>query len=102
MSSHDEAVQLKRIADSLEILISKEVVKSMDTNASTLFQLAGSCAGFADELDSILQQPDQFKRANQLRDLQRRARRIANTYAEQAEEASAAERARPDSKAPVV
>lgn len=82
-----QATALKRIADALETLVGSQISKDLDADASTLYQLAGSAAGFADELDSILMDSDQFKRAQRLRDLQKKARRIANMYAEQADKA---------------
>jgi ribosomal protein RSM22 (predicted rRNA methylase) len=83
-------LQLKRIADALEFTASQSMSKYLDLNseASTLFQLAGNAAGFADELDSILSMSDMFQRVKSLRDLQKKARRIANMYQEQAKQAS--------------
>jgi ribosomal protein RSM22 (predicted rRNA methylase) len=81
-------LQLKRIADALEFTASQKVSKALNSDASTLFQLAGNAAGFADELDSILSMSDMFQRLKSLRDLQKKARRIANMYQEQAKQAS--------------
>jgi ribosomal protein RSM22 (predicted rRNA methylase) len=77
-------LQLKRIADALEFTASQKVSKALNSDASTLFQLAG----FADELDSILSMSDMLQRVKSLRDLQKKARRIANMYQEQAKQAS--------------
>lgn len=86
----DNEHQLRRIANALELIASQSISKDLDSDASTLYQLAGNAAGFADELDSILNSnADGFRRVKSLRDLQKKARHIANMYQEQAKQASA-------------
>ena len=90
MGDPNELFQLNRIANALESMVAADAIKSMNSDASTLYQLAGNAAGFADELDSVLNNSDTFKRAQLLRELQKKARRIANMYQEQADRASEA------------
>lgn len=80
---------LERIAIALEILLENQAVVSPATVENddldpTFAALAGACYSMADQLEKALNEPDQFKKAQGLRNLATQIRNLADKYAENA------------------
>jgi hypothetical protein len=78
---------LQRIAEALEnppqtITVSPDTVA--DDLDPTFAALAGACFSFADQLEQALNEPDQFLKAQALRNLVSRVRTLADKYAQSA------------------
>ncbi|AZS12619.1 hypothetical protein HWB99_gp083 [Mycobacterium phage DrLupo] len=80
---------LERIAIALEnppqIVNVSEANKDDDDLDPTFAALAGACYSMAEQLEKVLDEPDQFKKAQGLRNLVRQIRSLADKYAEQAQ-----------------
>lgn len=86
--TNGELVALNRIAEALSTITAIMVTKHVESNmnSTTLYQLAGNAKGFADELESILDNSmHEFQRSKGLRNLVVKANNIAEKYAEQAD-----------------
>lgn len=91
-----EVAQLTRIAVAVEKLVElhENPIQSVtvgppasdetDDWDPTFAALAGACFSMADQLEEVLNLPDQFKKAQELRNLVTRMRSLAEKYAENA------------------
>jgi hypothetical protein len=80
---------LQRIAEALEnplqsVSVSPVTPGESDDLDPTFAALAGACYSMADQLEKTLNEPDQFKKAQGLRNLVTQVRGLAEKYAENA------------------